>query len=53
MAEQTDQADAPDHVSLPDEIKRREDHLAAMAAAKAQIAARAEERYQREKAERV
>ncbi|MER2622472.1 MAG: IS1182 family transposase [Accumulibacter sp.] len=51
QAEQADQADVPDGVSLPEEIKRREDRLAAMAAAKAKIAARAEERYQREKAE--
>jgi len=51
LAEQADQADIPDGVRLPEEIKRREDRLAAMAAAKAKIAARAEERYQREKAE--
>jgi transposase len=49
LAEQADQADIPDGMSLPEEIKRREDRLAAMAAAKAKIAARAEERYQREK----
>ncbi len=51
LAEQADQADVPDGVSLPEEIKRREDRLAAMAVAKAKITARAEERYQREKAE--
>ena len=51
LAEQADQVDVPDGVSLPEEIKRREDRLAAMAAAKAKIAARAKERYQREKAE--
>ena len=51
LAEQADQADLPDGVSLPEELKRREDRLAAMAVAKARIAARAEERYQREKAE--
>jgi transposase len=51
LAEQADQADLPDGVSLPEEIRRREDRLAAMAAAKAKIAARAAERYQREKAE--
>ena len=51
LAESADQANIPDGVSLPDEIKRREDRLAAMAAAKVKIAARAEERYQREKAE--
>ena len=51
QAESADQANVPDGVRLPDEIKRREDRLAAMAAAKVKIAARAEERYQREKAE--
>ena len=51
LAESADQADLPDGVSLPDEIKRREDRLAVMATAKAKIAARAAERYQREKAE--
>jgi hypothetical protein len=51
LAEQADQADVPDGVSLPEEIKRREDRLAVMAEAKRKIAARAEERYQREKAE--
>jgi transposase/IS5 family transposase len=51
LAEKADRADIPDGVSLPQEIKRREDRLAVMAAAKLKIAARAEERYQREKAE--
>ena len=51
LAESADQADIPDGVSLPDEIKRREDRLAVMAVAKAKIAARAAERYQRQKAE--
>jgi transposase len=51
LAEQVDQADIPDGVSLPEEIKRREDRLVAMAAAKAKIAARAEARYSHEKAE--
>jgi transposase len=50
LAEKTDQADVPDGLDLPAEIRRREDRLAAMAEAKAKIAARAEERYQREKA---
>ena len=50
-AESIDQADVPDGIDLPAEIRRREDRLAAMADAKAKIAARAEERYQREKAE--
>lgn len=51
LAELADQANVPDGVSLPEEIKRREDRLAVMATAKAKIAARAEERYQQEKAE--
>jgi hypothetical protein len=51
LAESADQSNIPDGVSLPEEIKRREDRLAAMAAAKAKIAARAAERYQRAKAE--
>ncbi len=51
LAEKADQADVPDGIDLPAEIRRREDRLAAMADAKAKIAARAEERYQREKAE--
>ena len=51
LAEKTDQADVPDGIDLPAEIRRREDRLATMAEAKAKIAARAEERYQREKAE--
>jgi hypothetical protein len=51
LAEKADQADVPDGIDLPAEIRRREDRLAAMAEAKAKIAARAEERYQREKAE--
>lgn len=51
LAEQADQADVADGLSLPEELKRREDRLAVMAAAKIKIAARAEQRYQREKAE--
>lgn len=51
LAEQADQADVPDGICLPEEIRRREDRLAAMATAKAKIAARADERYKREKAE--
>jgi transposase len=51
LAEQADQADVPDGVSLPEEIKRREDRLKVMAEAKRKIAARSEERYHREKAQ--
>ena len=51
LAEQTDTANIPDGMSLPQELKLREDRLAVMATAKAKIAARAAERYAREKAE--
>jgi transposase len=51
LAEQADTANIPDGMSLPKELKLRQDRLAAMAAAKAKIAARAAERYAREKAE--
>lgn len=51
LAEAADQSSVPDGVSLPNEIKRREDRLAAIAIAKAKIEARAKERYEREKAE--
>lgn len=48
LAESADQANVPDGVSLPEEIKRREDRLAVMATAKTKIAARAAERHERE-----
>jgi transposase len=51
LAEQADTANTPDGMSLPKELKLREDRLAAMAAAKAKIAERAAQRYAREKAE--
>jgi hypothetical protein len=41
----------PDGVSLPDEIKRREDRLAAIATAKARMEARAKERHEQGQAE--
>ncbi len=44
-------ANTPDGMSLPKELKLREDRLAAIAAAKAKIATRAAERFDREKAE--
>ena len=50
LAEQADRADVPDGVSLPAEIKRREERLVAMAEAKAKIAARAKERFEHEQA---
>ena len=50
LAEAADQSSLPDGVRLPEEIKR-EDRLAAIAAAKAKIEARAKERHEREQAE--
>ncbi len=51
LAEAADWANTPDGMSLPKELKLREDRLASMAAAKTKIAARAAQRYAREKAE--
>jgi transposase len=51
LAEEADTTNTPEGMSLPKELKLREDRLAAMATAKAKIAARAAERYAREKAE--
>jgi hypothetical protein len=50
-AEATDQADVPDGLSIPDELARREERLGKLAAARATIAARAKERFEREAAE--
>ena len=50
LAEAADRSAVPEGVSLPDEIKRREDRLAAIASAKAAIEARARARYEREQA---
>ena len=44
-AETADQADLPDGMSLPDELSRREQRLAVIAQAKAEIERRAAERY--------
>ncbi len=51
MAEAADKPAVPDGVSLPDEIKRREDRLSAIATAKAKIEERAKKRYEQEQAE--
>src|ERR1700719_3333180 len=50
-AEVADQADVPDGMSIPEELARREQRLAAIARAKATIEARAKERHVREWAE--
>ena len=50
-AEAADRADIPDGMSIPEELARREQRLAAIARAKATIEARAKERHARERAE--
>jgi transposase len=50
-AEAADQADVPDGMSIPDELARRETRLQKLAAARAKIAARAQERFVQEQAE--
>ena len=51
LAEEADGANLPDGMSLPEELQRREERLAAIAEAKAKIEARAAERYVREQAD--
>ena len=51
LAEEADGASIPDGMSLPEELKRREDRLAAIATAKAKIEERAAERFAREQAD--
>lgn len=51
LAEDADSAEIPDGMNLPEELQRREERLAAIAAAKAAIEARAEQRFVREQAE--
>ena len=48
MAEQVDAQEQPEELSIPEELKRREDRLAVIAKAKAEIERRAEERHQQE-----
>jgi len=50
LAEQADAQNLPDGLSLPEEIARREQRLAALAEAKRKIEIRANERYDREQA---
>lgn len=50
-AEAADQADVPDGMSIPDELARREERLRKLAEARAKIAVRAKERFEREQAE--
>jgi len=51
LAAQADAADIPDGMSIPEELERRELRLAAIAAAKVKIEARAQERLEREQTE--
>ena len=51
LAETADRNDLPEGLAVPAEIARREDQLSAIAAAKAKIEARAQARYEKEKAE--
>jgi transposase len=50
-AEAADQADVPDGMSVPDELARRQVRLEQLAKARATIASRAKERFEREQAE--
>jgi transposase len=50
-AEAADQSDAPDGLSIPDELARREERLQKLGEARAKIEARAKERFEREQAE--
>ena len=50
-AEAADQADVPDGLLIPEELARRNERLAKIAAARATIEARAKERHAREQAE--
>lgn len=50
LAESADQTELPDGIDLPDEIKRRQDRLVAMDAAKAKIEARARVRFEQDHA---
>jgi hypothetical protein len=51
LAEEADNSSLLEGMDIPEELKRREDRLAKIAAAKAEIEARARERFEREQAE--
>src|ERR1700692_299534 len=50
-AEAADQADIPDGMSIPEELRRREERWVKLAEARAKLEARAKERFEREMAE--
>ena len=52
LAEEADTASLPEEMAIPEELKRREERLVKIAQAKAEIEARAHERFEREQAER-
>jgi len=51
LAEEADNESLPEGMDIPEELKRREQRLARIAAAKAEIEARAQERFESEQAE--
>jgi hypothetical protein len=51
LAEEADQCSRPEEMDIPEELKRREERLTAIARAKEEIQARAQARFEREQAE--
>jgi transposase len=51
LAEAADKSAVPEEMDIPEELQRREERLTRIAAAKAEIQARAQARYEREQAE--
>jgi hypothetical protein len=51
LAEEADNGSLPEEMDIPEELKRREERLAKIAEAKAEIQARAQVRFEREQAE--
>jgi transposase len=51
LAEEADQCSRPEEMDIPEELKRREERLVAIARAKEEIQVRAQERFEREQAE--
>jgi transposase len=51
LAEAADQSSLPQEMAIPEELKRREERLAAIARAQEEIQQRAQERFEREQAE--
>lgn len=48
LGEEAEQCSRPEEMDIPEELKRREERLAAIARAKEEIQARAQERFGRE-----